>query len=407
MTHSPDLDKQPHRKPEVEPRVGITLRQMQAFVAVADLGRFNLAASKLNITQSAVSILVKELEGSLQQRLFDRHTRMVSVTAAGRDFLPQARKILEDVDLAIDSIQDLAKLKRGRVTVASAIVLAATFLPPVIARFNREFEDISVQLKDMPEDDIRPALKRNEVDLAIGTVAVEDAEIVATPFMHDRLTFVCRADHRLANRAEISWKEIADEKLILLAKENPLRELVDRVMATTLPTSRPAYEVRFSTTAISMIAAGLGVAVLPENAPELAPRVDVRAVNMVGPSISREVSVLQLRNRALSSAALNMKRILLEAGRARQRQTGDGSFYQDGSLAVSDSSVKARAEKERRRDFGGVRPSLKSISRCRQSNRRRLRYCPAGSRASARSAARGARFWRAAPDRSAPRATAP
>ena len=317
MTHAPALETQSHREPEAEPRLGVTLRQMQAFVAVAEHGRFNLAAARLNITQSAVSILVKELEEALQQRLFDRHTRMVSVTAAGRDFLPQARKILEDVDLAIGSIQDLANLKRGRVTVASAIVLAATFLPPVIARFSREFKDIAVQLRDMPEDDIRPALKRNEVDLAIGTVADEDAEIAATPFMRDRLTFVCRADHRLAKRDEIEWADLAGEKLILLAKENPLRELVDRALADTVPQSRPAYEVRFSTTAISMIAAGLGVAILPENAPDLAPRVDVRAVKLVGPSIAREVSVLQLRNRALSSAALNMKRFLLEGGRAR------------------------------------------------------------------------------------------
>ena len=71
MTHAPAFETQSHREPEAEPRLGVTLRQMQAFVAVAERGRFNLAAARLNITQSAVSILVK-LEEALQQRLFDR-----------------------------------------------------------------------------------------------------------------------------------------------------------------------------------------------------------------------------------------------------------------------------------------------------------------------------------------------
>ena len=116
------------------PLTNVTVKQLQAFVAVADLGRFNLAASHLNVTQSAVSILIKELEGELQHRLFDRSTRMVSPTRAAREFLPQARKFLDDLENAVDDIRDLNSLRRGSVAVAAAIVLAATVLPPAVAR---------------------------------------------------------------------------------------------------------------------------------------------------------------------------------------------------------------------------------------------------------------------------------
>jgi DNA-binding transcriptional LysR family regulator len=298
-------------------RVNLTLRQIQAFVAIADLGRFNLAAGRLNLTQSAISMLVKELEAELKVRLFDRHTRMVGLTEAGRDFLPHARNLLTDLDFAVSNIHELATLRRGRVTVAAAIVLAATMLPPVIARFANRYPDIVVQIRDMPEEEIRPALKHNEVDLGIGTVSGTDEEIDASVLMRDRLTLVCHADHPLARKGSVRWSDLSSETLIGLAKENPLRDLVDHTLIAVGSDIRTKYEVRFSTTAISMIAEGLGVSILPENSRQLATAVNVKTVELIEPMISRDISVLQLRQRMLSPAAARMKEFILEAARQR------------------------------------------------------------------------------------------
>jgi DNA-binding transcriptional LysR family regulator len=296
-------------------RVNVTLRQLQAFVAVAELGRFNLAAAHLNLTQSAVSILVKELEAELKQRLFDRHTRMVNPTMAGREFLPQARKVLDDLEMAVENIHELNTLQRGRVTVATAIVLAATLVPPVIARFVSRYPDVIVQIRDMPEEEIRSALKRNEVDLGIGTLSGEDAEIDATLLGRDRLTLVCPADHRLARRTEVRWSDLDGETLIGLAKENPLRDMVDHALKSVGVEVKTKYEVRFSTTAISMIAEGLGVSILPENSQQLTASVNVKSVILTAPTISRDISMLQNRQLMLSSAAARMKEFFLEARR--------------------------------------------------------------------------------------------
>ncbi|MEO5324488.1 LysR substrate-binding domain-containing protein [Mesorhizobium sp. CC13] len=295
--------------------MNVTIRQLQAFIAVADLGRFNLAAGELNLTQSAISILIKELETSLNHRLFDRHTRMVSLTTAGREFLPQARKVIADLEIAVGNIHDLATLQRGRVTVAAAIVLAATFLPPVIARFVKRYPDIAVQVRDMPEEEIRPALKRNEADLGLGTISGDDAEIQASVLMRDRLMLICRSDHRLARAPRVRWSDLTGEPLIGLAKDNPLRDLVDRALIASGTEMKTRYEVRFSTTAISMVAEGLGVAVLPENSRQLTTNVDVRVVELVGPVIGRDISLLQHRQPMLSPAAAKMKEFLLEAAR--------------------------------------------------------------------------------------------
>lgn len=299
--------------------MNITLRQIRAFLAVAELGRFNLAASHLGLTQSAVSILIRELETEMGVRLFDRHTRMVSLTEIGHEFLPQASKIVEDLNLAMRGVRDSANLKRGQVTVAAAIVLAATIVPPLLARLMERHPGISVQLRDMPEERIRPALKRNEVDIAIGTLFGEDQEIMATPIGRDRLMVTCRADHRFAQLEQVRWEDLAEERLIVLAPENPLRDIVERTLIRVVPDFRPSYEVRFSSTAISMISAGMGISVLPENSLQLAPAVHVRTVELIEPSITREISVLQHRHRGLSPAAERLREIILAEAAAMLR----------------------------------------------------------------------------------------
>lgn len=314
--------------------MNVTIRQLQAFIAVADLGRFNLAAGQLSLTQSAISILIKELEASLSHRLFDRHTRMVSLTTAGREFLPQARKVITDLEIAVGNIHDLATLQRGRVSVAAAIVLAATFLPAIIARFVKRYPDISVQVRDMPEEEIRPALKRNEADLGIGTISGDDAEIQASVLMRDRLMLICRADHRLARAPKVRWSDLAGEPLIGLAKDNPLRDLVDRALIAAGTDVKTRYEVRFSTTAISMVAEGLGVAVLPENSRQLTTNVDTRVVELVGPVIGRDISILQHRQPMLSPAAAKMKEFVLETA----RQSTKRSILQKSALPVRPGS---------------------------------------------------------------------
>ncbi len=287
--------------------MNITLRQLRAFIAVAELGQFNIAARNLHLTQSAVSILIRDLEREIGVRLFDRHTRMVSLTLVGQEFLPQARKILKDLELAVGDVRDNATLKRGQVTIAAAIVLAATVVPPIIARFLSKYPEISVNIRDMPEEQITPALKRHEVDIAIGTLSEDDPEIAATRLLSDKLMLVCREDHRFAKRKSVRWAELKDETLITLAASNPLRNIVEHNLMRVVPNYRPTYEVRFSTTAISMIAAGMGVSILPENSGQLASAVGVTTVDLIDPVVMRDVSLLQRRHHSLSPAAEHLK----------------------------------------------------------------------------------------------------
>lgn len=292
--------------------MNVTLRQIRAFVAAAVHGRFVIAAQHLHVTQSALSMLIRELEREMGVRLFDRHTRMVQLTEAGRDFLPTARKMLDDLDAALSASRDQASLKRGRVAVASSTVLGATLLPWAMARFGARHPGIRLVLCDVQEEDIARLVKSGEVDLGVGTALDADADLTETPLFEDRLMLVCPAGHALAARRSVTWRDLAAHPIVMLHSASPLRALVERSFAAAGVPAEPAFEVAFSSTAISMVAAGVGIAPLPLNARELSTRVRVKAVALTRPVAPRRVAVFTRRAVQPAPAAAAFRQFLLD-----------------------------------------------------------------------------------------------
>ncbi|MBL8377564.1 MAG: LysR family transcriptional regulator [Burkholderiales bacterium] len=300
----------------------LTLRQLRAFVAVAQHGRFALAAQSLHLTQSALSMLVRQLEGALAVRVFDRHTRMVQLTAAGREFLPVAQKTLADLDAAQKSARDLATHRRGRVSVATNVVVSATIMPSAIRQFVAEYPGIEVVLRDVPEQHIRASVRERSVDFGIGTVNESEADLVETPLFRDRLTLICAVDHPLTARRSVRWRELASHPTIVLAASNPLRALADAALARAGVRLQPAYEVSFSSTAISLAAAGLGVATLPVNARQLSAALPVAVRELVAPTVRREVAIFHLREYTPTPATTVFAEFLVRHCAAQSRAAG-------------------------------------------------------------------------------------
>jgi DNA-binding transcriptional LysR family regulator len=290
--------------------MNVTLRQIRAFVAVARTGRFALAAERLHVTPSALSMLIRELETQLELRLFDRHTRMVRLTEAGVEFLPVAERSLEDLEQAVVSSRDLATLKRGRVRVATSTVLAGTLLPWAAREFIERNPGMRFVLKDIAEEEIRYRVKTSDVDFGIGTALDPDPELLELPLLEDRLVALLGDRHPLAAKRVVGWRELAGHPLVMLGSGSPLRTLVERALAEAGVVASPAFEVSFSSTVISMVAAGLGVAALPINARQVSPKVKVRARPLVRPVIVRRVCLLMRKEVGPTPAAAAFRSFL-------------------------------------------------------------------------------------------------
>ena len=202
--------------------MNITIRQMEAFLAVAETESFTRAAERIHVTQSAISVLIRELEQQLQVRLFDRNTRSVNLTEAGRAFFPFVEKSLAELETAIRSTRELREKKRGRLIVAGPPLIASTLLPGVIGDFQKVYPGVTVILRDMLADDIALRVRTGEVDLGIGTFHLSDPGLLITVKATDRLVIMCPRKHPLAVKRKVRW--------IDLDRHSSLRQIVDRTI---------------------------------------------------------------------------------------------------------------------------------------------------------------------------------
>ncbi len=280
-----------------------SLRQVKAFVAVYQLRKLTAAAQRLNVSQSAVSGLLRELEQGLGCRLFDRTTRSLQPTPAAADAIVLAERILEDLDTFGTGLRELSAVRRGRVRVAVTPTLAAILLPPVIRRFLATHPGIHLAIDDCAPDQFVARVLRDDVDFGIGAPEGAAVDVDTRTLVRDHLALVCPASHPLARARSLQWRHLAQEPIITVRPGYGIRPMIDAAAAQAGIRLAVANEVAFLSTAVWMVQCGLGLAVMP-SAYARDTAGDGLAVRRLGaPVVSRDISIVTRRGRSLSPAA--------------------------------------------------------------------------------------------------------
>ena len=230
---------------------------------VAELGSFTRAAQRLKIAQPALSLGIRDLEAELNLRLFDRTTRKVELTAAGREFLQSVDKLMSDLDHAIKTAQDWSDRKRGRFVVAAPPFLASMIIPSAIAEYKSSFPAIDVRLVDAQTDVIVEKVRSGDADFGVGTFADAEEGIRRDLLFKDTLMAWGPARHTSMKPGKLTWESLRKAPLITLTRESGIRLLTDQAFGKIGVAIRPTYEVSHITTAVMLVEAGLGIAVLP------------------------------------------------------------------------------------------------------------------------------------------------
>lgn len=298
--------------------MNVTFRQLQAFVAVAESGNFSRAAEKLHVAQSAVSVLVRELERKLNIRLFDRTTRRVELTDAGVEFRATAEKLIADLEHAVQHTHDLVERKRGRIVVAAPPLLATTLLPDTIAAFRRRFPGVSVSLIDARTDEILSCVKSGQADIGVGTFSADEEGFSRTRLTRDTLMLFSEVKDAVATLTQPRWRDMKGRALVTLTRDSGIRALVESgYEAAGLTLDRPAYEVSHITTVLSLVEAGLGIAILPTYALVSCKNRNIVARPLSHPTISRDVVAITRSGRTLPPAGGNFIQLLQRNAKLR------------------------------------------------------------------------------------------
>jgi LysR family carnitine catabolism transcriptional activator len=274
----------------------LSLRQLRAFLCVAEEASMTRAATRLHLTPSALSMLVRGMEDDLGFKLFERTTRRLVLTEAGQQLLPTVEQVFASLEHGIDAIRTAQQVKASQFSIATSPLLATALVPEVIASFRQQHPQVRVKLLDAAVESL-PALVRDEsADMAICTANSDFSDLRATKLYADKLMLVCSIGHPLSDRREVEWHELVDESLILLRPGSGLRALVDKALARWRKQKPPAYEVSQVATALGLIEAGEGVSILPSYAISRAQssRQEQRLVSvaLVSPVVRREIVAL-------------------------------------------------------------------------------------------------------------------
>jgi DNA-binding transcriptional LysR family regulator len=291
------------------------IRQMRSFVAIAKAGSFTRAAQMFHVSQPALTVQIRQLETALNVRLFDRSTRSVQVTRVGRELIPIFERLLGELDGVVNGVRELATTRHGTVRLACLPSLAATLLPPAIAQFRARHPHVQFVLKDGVGEKIATLVKADIVDFGITALTQDDPELEAVPLMQDRIHAVYLAPHRLDRERRITLDALAREPLILMDEGTTIRQVVERAFSQARMAKTTAIETTYMSSALGMVRAKLGVALLPSTAIEAREAGKLRSRPVEGRGFLRPIFVVHKAGRSLPPASAGFLESLKKARR--------------------------------------------------------------------------------------------
>lgn len=284
------------------------IQLIRAFLAVAQTGNFSKAAVALNLSPSALTVQIRQLEDWLGVTLLERSPRHVGLTAAGQHALLPMEKLLLDLDNIVEAARDHATSRRGVLTIAALPSLCSGLLPGVVQRFRERFPGIEVRLRDVVAQRIDTLVLEQEVDFGLGVQARPTQGLAFKALLEDRLCLYVPHDHPLARRTAVTLAEAAAYPMLLTGRDSSVRNLVERLFADARLPLAAGLEANYMSTVLALLRQGQGVALLPESADE--GRDEVSKVVVDHPGVVREIGVITRAEQVMAPAGVEFLRLL-------------------------------------------------------------------------------------------------
>lgn len=240
----------------------VSTRQLRAFRLVAQHRNFTRAAEQLFITPSGLSVLIRELEGRVGFRLFERTTRHVELTPHGRQLLSVIQRSLEELDAAIASIGHSARHTHQSIALGTTPLVAANVLPPAIREFRKQRPDVRIQLFDAELPTLIKMIESGKLDMSLGIFKAMPG-VRREPFFRFSLMVARAATEDMPPRATTTWAALDGATLISLSPGHPHQQLIDKQLAQSGVKVQIGSVVNLLDTQIALVEAGEGIGIVP------------------------------------------------------------------------------------------------------------------------------------------------
>lgn len=290
----------------------MNVKQLRAFLAVAQCLSFAQAGERLHLSQPALSLTIKSLEDDLGGQLLSRTTRSVSLTPEGETLLPLARQLLADWDNTEELLRQRFTLQLGKVSIAAMPSFAGNLLPGALKVFRGRYPRVNVAVHDVINEQVLEMVRHRRVELGIGFEPESSSSLLFTPFYMDRFVAVVPKDSPLAEREEVSWAELLQEDFIALQRPSAVRLLLEQDLHTQHGKLSVAFESHQLSTIGRMVANGLGVSAVPSLCIQQMRELGAHCIALSEPRIERRIGLMMLADHKLSAAAQALRDVLIE-----------------------------------------------------------------------------------------------
>ncbi|MBL4837330.1 MAG: LysR family transcriptional regulator [Kordiimonadaceae bacterium] len=273
---------------------------LRYFIAVVETGSFTRAAGKVFVTQPTLSAGIKKLEGQVGQLLFERSNRRVFLTDAGTRFLPRAKAILHECNLAMQSIQDSVSTPVLRLGVLTTLPNRA--VGQLVAEFRAKADNVTIEIVDGTEQELLNRLEDRSLDYALSLYRGQNIE-AAIPLKKEKYVFILPLTHALASQVRVSAEDLHEDYMIVRSRCEVLSE-TSRYFTDRNIRPRLVYRTSNDGRAVEMVAAGIGGTVVPESLVNQR----VKAFTLDGFDYSRQLALFK-PHFALAEASLTIAKM--------------------------------------------------------------------------------------------------
>jgi len=267
----------------------MNFRQLECFVAVVDEGSFTRAARRVGITQPSLSQHMKALEAELEGALLDRLPRGVSLTPAGRSLLPEARTAVRALERGRQGARSALALELGELEIATVLSLAVGYLPQHIGVWHGLHPNVSIRLHEFRHRTLlEDAVEQGVADFAVGPQPIRSWDGPLEKVTWEEFVIVVARTDELAGRRSVRLEELSEHEWVLYHPDHGLAGVVDEVCGHAGFRPRGAVRISQAEGAVRLAAAGLGVALVPDNI--VLPAVDCAVLRLV-PRLIRDIAV--------------------------------------------------------------------------------------------------------------------
>ncbi|PCF97519.1 LysR family transcriptional regulator [Vreelandella nigrificans] len=291
----------------------MTIKQLRAFLTVAQTLSFTHACERLHLSQPALSLAIKGLEDSLGGKLLIRSTRSVRLTPEGESLLPLAKHLLAQWDNTEERLRQRFTLQLGRLSVAAMPSFACNLLPSALVKFRQQYPKINVTVHDVINEEVTDMVRSRQVEIGIVFSPEGTGSLSFTPLFEDQFVAVVPPS-ATAQVTTHSWATLLQHDFITLQRPSMVRRLLEQELGKRHIDVPVAFESHQLSTVGSMVAAGLGVSAVPSMCIRQMQELGAHCVPLTDPNIVCRVGILTQQE--LSVAAHALRDVLIESVKA-------------------------------------------------------------------------------------------